>query len=403
MFALYDDEIFYSGVARLQKRLPIGRIELQSIFGFGKFASFLFLPPQIGQSGAEFFLKPHVRRLRERHCTSPFYATTHGVTGANFAKLHGSSALRMGQRMQLCATCSEHDIKTIGETYWRRSHQLPGASVCWKHNTRLIGSKFSVSPSRNFSLHDATDFWAAASSQAEDPNESRAEWLLAAELRNLLLGHYRGNFRTRVLQAGYERKAGTPDFESLEADITAFFGADFLLQIGAGVTPGAQGNWTRLLSSPKNRRTLHSTYHALFEAFLRSQAPSQAVYANGPWRCPLPLDHGTDRYPVKTLNQRRERGALVAAANCSCGTAFSTRGGQTDREAPLRISRISKIGAQLAARICSEIAGGKTRKQTAAVLQIPFNAVVRACAMQAQPRQRPRSVSPSPSFSVRTE
>ncbi len=382
MFALYYDEIFYSGVARLQKRLPIGRVELQSMFGFGKFASFLFLPPHIGQSGAAFFLEPHVRRLRERHCTSPFYATTaNGVNRLNFAKLHGASALRAPHRMQLCAACSAEDFKIIGETFWRRSHQLPGAAVCWKHNTQLFETPHSNSPSTRFLLHDANDVWTDAFQPVQLCNDSPSKLMLAVQLRDLLQGRYQGQYRTRALQMGFERKAGIPDFDKLEAEITAFFGADYLSEIGATLLPGAQGNWTRLLSSPKQRRLLHSTYHALFEAFLQSKSPKQAVYANGPWRCPLPVDHGSERYPVKVLSQRRERGILVATATCSCGTAFTTRGGQTDRDVAPSISTISKIGPKLASRICSEIKGGKTKRQTAAALHIPFNAVVRGLAM----------------------
>lgn len=378
MFALYEDEIFYSGVARLQKRLPIARVTLRSMFGFGKFTSFFFLPPEIKQTGAAFFLERDVRHLREKHCTSPFYMTTDKVGGLNFAKRNGSSALRTHQRMHLCAACADDDIKTIGETYWRRSHQLPAVSVCWKHNTQLIALRFPVSPTTNFRPVDATDAWREARIDPSPSDASRPQYQLAVELRKLLLGQYTGDFRTRALHAGYEQKAGTPDFSSLESEITAFFGAEYLTKIGAELRSGTQGNWTRLLCSPTRRRVLHPTYHALFEAFLRSKTPSEPVYGAGPWRCPLPIDHGGDPYPVKVLQQRRERGILVAKAICSCGTTFTTRGGQMSRQQPLQISTISKFGPELEAKIHAQSNNGSTRKQIAASLKIPFNAVVRA-------------------------
>jgi hypothetical protein len=41
---------------------------------------------------------------------------------------------------KLCVSCTEEDERTHGVAYWHRSHQIPGVSVCWKHQEQLISS-----------------------------------------------------------------------------------------------------------------------------------------------------------------------------------------------------------------------------------------------------------------------
>lgn len=38
---------------------------------------------------------------------------------------------------KFCVACIEVDIETLGFPFWRRSHQVPGVSCCWKHLTPL--------------------------------------------------------------------------------------------------------------------------------------------------------------------------------------------------------------------------------------------------------------------------
>jgi len=40
--------------------------------------------------------------------------------------------------IRLCWDCLQEDIATHGEPYIHRSHQIPGVTVCWKHETELL-------------------------------------------------------------------------------------------------------------------------------------------------------------------------------------------------------------------------------------------------------------------------
>ncbi|MFC5742888.1 TnsD family Tn7-like transposition protein [Dyella tabacisoli] len=39
--------------------------------------------------------------------------------------------------LQICARCAVEDMASLGETYWRRTHHLPGVSCCAKHGIAL--------------------------------------------------------------------------------------------------------------------------------------------------------------------------------------------------------------------------------------------------------------------------
>lgn len=41
---------------------------------------------------------------------------------------------------KLCLSCASEDEKLHGVGYWRRSHQIPGVTVCWKHKELLLSS-----------------------------------------------------------------------------------------------------------------------------------------------------------------------------------------------------------------------------------------------------------------------
>jgi len=47
---------------------------------------------------------------------------------------------------RFCSSCAEEDRKETGFTYYRREHQLPGVSLCWKHGICLVSNCNHCSP-----------------------------------------------------------------------------------------------------------------------------------------------------------------------------------------------------------------------------------------------------------------
>lgn len=60
--------------------------------------------------------------------------------------------------VRFCLACLEADLAEFGESYWHRSHQLPGVDRCPFHGLPLYDSRVPYRPSK-------LDYWAAHSSR----------------------------------------------------------------------------------------------------------------------------------------------------------------------------------------------------------------------------------------------
>jgi hypothetical protein len=57
------------------------------------------------------------------------------LENACFAALQRQAAVPF---LRVCRQCIRDDLKRHGESYWHRSHQLPGVHICLKHNGELM-------------------------------------------------------------------------------------------------------------------------------------------------------------------------------------------------------------------------------------------------------------------------
>jgi hypothetical protein len=56
----------------------------------------------------------------------------------------GPSVVKSPKVLRFCQTCRMHDVDEFGETYWHRTHQLPGVLVCPDHHCFLLQSEVAV-------------------------------------------------------------------------------------------------------------------------------------------------------------------------------------------------------------------------------------------------------------------
>ena len=103
--------------------------------------------------------KMAVPELVERHTMFPYYARflPYGRRSRAFEAMcsmsgdyHNLLAIpkqKNGEHRYLryCPLCAEEDRQLYGETYWHRSHQLTGVSVCPKHGSILLNSSIIIS------------------------------------------------------------------------------------------------------------------------------------------------------------------------------------------------------------------------------------------------------------------
>lgn len=154
---IYPDELIYSVMARLYAKAGY----LAYIFC----AEDIFIDKRV-RPDIEFInaMKPEIlellcrnipmEELIEKHTMFPYYAKFMPCEKRNRAfkalcsmagdynNLLAVPKQRNGEqkRLRYCPLCAEADRLAYGETFWHRSHQLTGVSVCPVHGCRLIES-----------------------------------------------------------------------------------------------------------------------------------------------------------------------------------------------------------------------------------------------------------------------
>lgn len=110
----------YVGLDKVNKR-EVSRLELLSA---------------TAQIDTEEFAKNHTTLPFRRGITSYFPYLIHG--SKEKSSMLRTTAMRSAKPgAYCCSKCIEQDLETIGISYWRRKHQLPGLFWCPDHNTPL--------------------------------------------------------------------------------------------------------------------------------------------------------------------------------------------------------------------------------------------------------------------------
>lgn len=151
----YPDEILYSVIARFQKHFGSEGTEvIRSLWGNVKSKSISYQVNQL-QSLLDNTLLGQcysARQLAFQHTLLPFYSAFCGreiqkqqlenmvqnITNY-FLLFVGRRVSKVGEKdnYQFCPECVKSDIKSYGEPYWHRIHQVPGVLICPIHKTEL--------------------------------------------------------------------------------------------------------------------------------------------------------------------------------------------------------------------------------------------------------------------------
>lgn len=373
----YPDELLYSIIARYLNHLGIrqsAKKVLMSMFGRA-IGSRTDLPSSLERFAEQTYglLGATGEEVAHRYTLLPYY--THYQSEAKVKEaigriisdigtgLHTSlginaSRVQQPKYLRYCQRCAIEDMNAFGETYWRRTHQLPGVLVCALHHEVLKNSNVSYRPKHFCEFVDATSCVSFGPSNQALPDDLRCDRLvdIASRSQRILQSSsvdnefYQGRmnrYRIAALQAGYWNGHGRLALASIEKALCKFYGSDLLACIGCSVTMNSDSNWVRSMFR-FHRRPFHPLQHILIQAFLNEASllskPSHP-FGSGPWRCPNQLAvHGEEK-PIKTISlSNSKKGYVVASAKCVCGFHFSFRSlDEVDKTLP-RIHTIQKFG-----------------------------------------------------------
>ena len=180
----YSDELYYSLVARANarwrfpSRRTIGELAYQKSF----VVSSLELPGHL-EDGVAFLLPSplySVDHVIDHHTLLPLFspflpvertrqlrADMHGSPGASIYVRSGlkASSVPSPDCLRYCQRCADEDRQRVGETYWRRIHQVVGVEVCPEHGGALQNAHARLSR-----LHTAYEYIAAEDVISHQPD-----------------------------------------------------------------------------------------------------------------------------------------------------------------------------------------------------------------------------------------
>lgn len=281
--------------------------------------------------------------------------------------------------LTLCPECANEDIDRLGEPYWHRAHQLPGAFVCHVHGLPLVSTTVPIRPKGRHEFIAATRKHLARAVTLVSLSESERQLAREIAVRsNALLNSDRKaepvavwpTIQARLRAAGYGIGRGWA--KRLRTEFVGFYGEHLL---GLFEVHGKQDFSLAWLDSSqrKPRHHVHPFRMILLELFLdrQSQYTANNPFGEGPWPC---LNWHAKHYRRSVVTQmtavatKGVKAFNVARFTCDCGFVY-TRDVDAD---PMTYSRIVKFGPLFASQARDLRMAGYTINSIARTLGIDW-------------------------------
>lgn len=357
----YDDELLYSIVARYFTHVGGARgASVEQLFGKRGVRAQVDLPSSLGRfaENTAALWGFTAEEIAEKYTLLPFYTyyaidmlrmrAMEAIKSDSGMGLHSrlginTSRVKVPQFLRYCPECVSEDFERRGETYWRRTHQLPGVLVCTDHKGMLANSAVPYRPVAFWDFIDASKFTRSTDVCPAEMSEREREYAysIAMRCKDILLQKEsrwssedrKGQYRTAAMNAGFLGGRFQADSKilsqaKLEGSFVGFFGRDLLAAIGCDVQVGSDTNWLRQIFRTRNRNC-HPVQHALLEIFFEELPESGRLthpFGLGPWRCPNTYCDQETAESIHSIQVRPDgEGKPVASARCPCGFRFTFR------------------------------------------------------------------------------
>jgi len=193
------------------------------------------------------------------------------------------NATRGALLRRLCVHCVAADMAMYGESYWRRSHQLPGVLTCIHHGVGLqqaLDATCGASGSDSLLMPHETAACLIYPPASWDQLRQVTEIATAALLRTLEPdGSWTTTFREQALSLGYRLSSGNVAGVALAMQMRDHFGSSFLEHCGCGIPSYLGRSWPTLLVRPGGLPNLSTAKYVLMHAFLQAGVAAPSTVA----------------------------------------------------------------------------------------------------------------------------
>jgi hypothetical protein len=236
-------------------------------------------------------------------------AALHGGGGMSHLSAVMQNACMGLSYRKVCSQCVQEDLDVFGETYWHRSHNLPGVLMCAKHRCALSATRLAVSGE----LKTVYDLPIECDTVAL-PSVRRSLGILDLALRSVRLLNRKENpgearnsdtYRALAFENGWLSKTRPVNEAALAQAVESRFSQDYLAAAGLPISGRLQWPALGLRASTFNFTPVK---HLILETALSTKPEQQNV-----------LDHvstgpsGTEDSAVDRFYAPRARHELIEA------------------------------------------------------------------------------------------
>ncbi|WP_136513199.1 TnsD family Tn7-like transposition protein [Geomonas edaphica] len=304
----------------------------------------------------------------------------------------GANAYRVAppEFLRLCAKCTKIDKQILGETYWRRSHQLPGVHVCPEHGTPLVTTFVRIQPKQTQCIE--------ASSAAVGPVEYIEDSLLpilkkiAVRCKEILTGKKlicarnftAASYREAALERGITKLPGIFSPKIFSELFLAYYGTPLLAKLGL-LCKGRRLTCPSSIFQNNHKQVFHPVEHILVQLFLESlpKVCTAHPFGPGPWTCPNPYAEHDEAFPIKLIRMRsRKDKSCYGQARCSCGLSFTINGVDDENTQIPIVGEIWSFGRSRSIFAQRMLNQGYKSKEVAKILHISVSSLKRLISLK---------------------
>lgn len=190
------------------------------------------------------------------------------------------SKVKSSNYLRYCPLCFKQDLEQLGESYWRRLPQVPGALYCPVHQVLYKDSSVVITDSRNDFLcadEDTCDTDLAIDDYSSEVMELNLRYVKNASYV-LFHNHKRKDlifiinfYIDKLRERGLASNNGTLYLDKMFEAFFKYYPPDYLKIMQSSVDSGQEANWLKLFvrNNNKNRSPLR---HILYLQFLEVNA-----------------------------------------------------------------------------------------------------------------------------------
>lgn len=357
----HDDELLYSVIARygVYTRQTGSRLLLKDLFGIDSMSPSVDLPTGLGHLVSK--INPRIAidvgtiinnhtmfnyyyALADKsHREKIFTRMVHYIPGESKPINRRPSLINESRYLRFCPECRVEMMREFGEAYWKRTHQIPLALYCSRHERILVESPFAIASGYKAfnALNEDTPAKELCPATRAAVNACKTHLPRLGKLSENYLedcGFFDNQSRTpqyyrlRLMEKNLCRSAKSIDVKALEIRSKDFFAA--LFDVWAGLRFQERFMEITLVRPLRIKsRKMHIAYHIILQDFIDQQTALRAE--DNPrdfsalnlidWPCLNTVAMHTSKPNVKITRSKRVANYNILHFTCECGYSYIRR------------------------------------------------------------------------------